>query len=61
MTIEELRKRRQLCMENDLCFISLRQFECGEAAVLIMHEELKERVLVQRKYIKELEGKHGSA
>ncbi len=69
MTIEELKKRRQLCMENDLCFISLQQFRVGDPAMLIMHEGLGERVLVRPEYVKgaekwvgqELEVKDGDA
>ena len=59
MTIQELKKRRQLCIEKDLCFVSLRPFEAGDAAVLVRHPELGENVLVFPEYVKTLEKPDG--
>ena len=50
MTAQQLKNRLRYCQELDLCFISLRPFEPGDAAVLVYHSELKARVLVHREF-----------
>lgn len=55
MTKKELMARRQHCLDNNLCFVSLKPFEEGDAAQLVMHEELGERVLVRPEYAKNVQ------